>query len=94
MRTIGSGRCSRWYFTFNDLECTGPMTIEGLIYIQSSDNRHRPRQIEGYCENIPASVVRAGFHIGQCNGMSLGNGNTGWNSVSRIMIAEVPPSQQ
>ena len=70
------------------------MTIEGLIYIQSSDNPHRPRQIEGYCENIPSGVVRVGFHIGKCSGKTLGDGDTGWNSVSRIMIAEVPPAQQ
>ena len=70
------------------------MTVEGVVYTVSNDNQLRHRQIEGYCENIPVGEVRVGFHIGQCSGYSLGNGHTGWNSVSRIMIAEVPPAQQ
>ena len=90
-----SACCSRWFFTFNDQECTGPMEIDGIVYKDfTRDNPHRHRQIEGYCENIPAGEIRVGFHIGQCSGYSLGDGSTGWNSVSRIMIAEVPPAQQ
>ena len=69
------------------------MTIEGVVYLEFvDDNPLRHRQIEGYCENIAAGAVKVGFHIGQCG--SYSDGNTGWNSVSRIMIAEVPPAQQ
>ena len=71
------------------------MTIEGVVYGgPANDDPHRHRQIEGYCENIPAGQVTVGFNIGNCQGYSKSNGNTGWNSVSRIMIAEVPPSQK
>ncbi|XP_062506890.1 collagen triple helix repeat-containing protein 1-like isoform X2 [Corticium candelabrum] len=87
--------CSRWYFTFNGNECSGPMTIEGVVYSRLPDNPHRHRQIEGYCENIPAGQVTIGFNIGNCRYTSTTyNGETGWQSVSRIMIAEVPPSQK
>ena len=87
--------CSRWYFTFNGNECSGPMTIEGVVYgAPTNDNPHRHRQIEGYCENIPAGQVTIGFKIGNCKRYSINNGYTGWNSVSRIMIEEVPPSQK
>ncbi|XP_062503096.1 collagen triple helix repeat-containing protein 1-like isoform X1 [Corticium candelabrum] len=89
--------CSRWYFTFNGNECSGPMTIEGIVYGRpANDDPHRPRQIEGYCENIPAGQVTIGFNIGNCNKYTSTtyNGYTGWASVSRIMIAEVPPSQK
>ncbi|XP_062501922.1 collagen triple helix repeat-containing protein 1-like [Corticium candelabrum] len=89
--------CSRWYFTFNGNECSGPMTIEGVVYGDpANDNPHRHRQIEGYCENIPAGQVTIGFNIGNCNKLTSTtyNGYTGWKSVSRIMIAEVPPSQK
>ena len=34
-----------------------------------------------------------GFWIGKCESHSLGDGNTGWNSMSRIVIEEVPPPQ-
>lgn len=25
--------CQRWYFTFNGAECTGPLPIESIIYL-------------------------------------------------------------
>ncbi|XP_062514147.1 collagen triple helix repeat-containing protein 1-like isoform X2 [Corticium candelabrum] len=88
--------CSRWYFTFNGNECSRPMTIEGVVYSRLYDNPLRHRQIEGYCENIPAGQVTIGFNIGNCNkyASTTYDGYTGWISVSRIMIAEVPPSQK
>ena len=73
------------------------MTIEGVVYgSPANDDPHRHRQIEGYCENIPAGQVTIGFNIGNCNEWSSTtyDGLTGWQSVSRIMIAEVPPSQK
>ena len=69
------------------------MTIDGLMYGEPVNNwAHRHRHIEGYCENIPAGQVTIGFNIGNCKIHPTYNGNTGWNSVSRIMIAEVPSS--
>ena len=54
--------CSRWYFTFNGNECNGPMTIEGVVRgFPETDNSHRHRQIEGYCENFPAGQVTVAF---------------------------------
>ena len=101
MRVDGTGpKCNRWYFKFNGNECSGPMTIEAVVYNfwPSGNNpsllRHRP--FEGYCENIPQGAVRVELWVGKCGGgTSLGNAYTGWNSVSRIMIEEVsrPQSQ-
>ena len=86
--------CSRWYFTFDDRECTGPMTIEGTAQLQTSqDNPHRHCQIECYCENIPEGEIRVGLHIGQCSGKPVNDDDAGSSSVSRIMIVEVPPAQ-
>ena len=72
------------------------MTIEGVVHGLAHDDPHRHRQIEGYCENIPAGQVTIGFYIGNCNKRTstIYNGHTGYLSVSRIMIAEVPPSQK
>ncbi|XP_062511691.1 collagen triple helix repeat-containing protein 1-like isoform X2 [Corticium candelabrum] len=96
VRCTSGDCCSRWYFTFNGNECSGPMTIEGLVYSRLYDDPHRHRQIEGYCENIRAGQVTIGVNIGNCNKWTSRtyNGYTGWASVSRIMIAEVPPSQK
>ena len=35
--------CKCWYFTFNGAECSGPLTIDGLVYIGSgkSQDLHR-----------------------------------------------------
>ena len=71
------------------------MAIDGVVYSSDSNNPHRHRQIEGYCENIPAGEIRVGFYIGRCSGYSSdADGSSGWNSVSRIMIAEFPQAQQ
>ena len=90
--------CRRWYFTFNGAECSAPAAIDGIIYMVygtgGKKNLHRPRQIEGVCEKVHKGTVRVGFWIGQCgNGYKSGDALTGWNSVSRIYVEEVPPPQ-
>ncbi|XP_062519249.1 collagen triple helix repeat-containing protein 1-like [Corticium candelabrum] len=92
-----SACCSRWYFTFNGGECSGPMTIEGLVYSnRKGDSVHRHRQIEGYCENIPAGQIKVAFHVGKCARWTgtLYDAHTGWDSTSRIIIEETSPAQQ
>ena len=98
MRVNGNNRCNRWYFKFNGNECSGPMTIEALVYNRWSsgntniDQLHH-RSFEGYCENIPQGAVRVELWVGKCIGETLGDAYTGWNSVSRIMIEEVTRPQ-
>ena len=94
LRSFGSGVCSRWYFTFDGAECTVPATIEGIVYVTSTQvNPHRHRHIEGYCNQVPKGHIRVGFWIGKCENYDLGDGYTGYISMSRIVIEEVPPPQ-
>ena len=98
MRVEGtSSKCNRWYFKFNGNECSGPMTIEAAVYNywpSGNPNLLHHRSFEGYCENIPQGAVRVELWVGQCGGgFTLGNAETGWNSVSRIMIEEVSRPQ-
>ena len=97
MRVRGiSSKCNRWYFKFNGNECSGPMTIEAAVYNywpSGNPNLHHHRSFEGYCENIPQGAVRVELWVGKCSSFTLGNANTGWNSVSRIMIEEVSRPQ-
>ena len=97
MRVYGNVRCNRWYFKFNGNECSGPMTIEAAVLnIWSSVNRYElyhHRSFEGYCENIPQGAVRVELWVGKCSGQTLGDADTGWISVSRIMIEEVSRPQ-
>ena len=97
MRVDGSGsKCSRWFFKFNGNECSGPMTIEAVVYNSwpSGDpNLLHHRSFEGYCENIPQGAVTVQLWVGKCNGYSVHNAYTGWNSVSRIIIEEVSRPQ-
>ena len=98
MRVYGSGtKCNRWYFRFNGNECSGPMTIEAVVYNYWPSGAGNPtllhhRSFEGYCENIPQGAVRVELWVAQCRGYS-GNAYTGWTSVSRIMIEEVSRPQ-
>ena len=90
--------CRRWYFTFNDVECRKPLAIDGIVLIHDNHgkkdtNMHKTTQIAGYCEGISKGTVRVGFHVGNCAGYSTANAYTGWNSVTRIMIEEVPAPQ-
>ena len=97
MRVIGSPKCNRWFFKFNGNECSGPMTIEAVVYNNWSSgnpNLHHHRSFEGYCENIPQGTVRVELWVGSCPSCNtLGDAHTGWQSVSRIMIEEVSRPQ-
>ena len=98
MRVYGSSeKCNRWYFKFNGNECSGPMTIEAVVYNYwpsgTANNLLHHRSFEGYCENIPQGAVRVELWVRQCSGQHLGNARTVWNSVSRIMIEEVSRPQ-
>ncbi|XP_027060115.1 collagen triple helix repeat-containing protein 1-like [Pocillopora damicornis] len=86
--------CKRWFITFNGAECSGPMPIDAALWIRNRDeDNHRPGAIEGYCENIPKGRIRVAINIGNCPGRGDSDGYTGWNSVSRLIIEEVPKPQ-
>lgn len=89
--------CRRWYFTFNGVECSAPAAIDGIVYMvhgnSGKKNLHRVRQIEGVCEKVNKGIVRVGFWVGNCTGFGTADAGTGWNSVSRIYVEEVPPPQ-
>ena len=95
-RVHSNNKCNRWYFKFNGNECSGPMTIEALVYngwSSRNPNLLHHRSFEGYCENIPQGAVRVELWVGQCSSHTLGDATTGWNSVSRIMIEEASRPQ-
>ncbi|XP_071490012.1 collagen triple helix repeat-containing protein 1-like [Diadema antillarum] len=88
-----NGCCKRWYFTFNDNECS-PTPIDGVVYQTNTYymNLHRHRSIQGYCHNVAAGSVNVKFMVGDCSGYGNYDAYTGWNSASRIIIKEVPAS--
>ena len=90
--------CRRWYFTFNGAECSTPAAIDATVYMYKGtgsrlDNLHRPRHVEGVCDQIHKGKVRVGFWVGNCAGYGNADAYTGWNSVSRIYVEEMPPPQ-
>jgi len=87
--------CKRWFITFNGAECSGPLPIDAVWWIRTIDQgNHKSGSIEGYCENIHKGKIRVGINIGNCPSYGNADGHTGWNSVSRLIIEEVPRSQQ
>jgi len=91
-----NAKCNRWYFKFNGSECSGPLPIDSVVHNNwpgGLANNYRNHFFQGYCENLARGTVSVELWIGKCPGPPLGDANTGWNSVSRIMIEEVPPSQ-
>ena len=92
----GDDVCNRWYFKFNGNECSGPLSIESVVYYNWLNEVSiilRSHFFEGYCENLARGTVSVELWVGKCPNTSMGDAYTGWNSVSRIMIEEVPPSQ-
>ena len=87
--------CKRWYFTFNGAECSGPLPIDGIVYMEQGSGKdlHRVRHIEGHCNGIPKGTVRVGFWVGNCQSHTPANAYTGYISVSRIFVEEVPKAQ-
>ena len=69
--------------------------VEGIFYMKSTaEYPQRHRHIEGYCDQIPKGHIRVGFWIGKCTVHNMGESWTGYQSISRIVIEEVPPPQQ
>ena len=88
--------CKRWYFTFNGAECSAPLPIDGIVYLGGAStaiNTHRVRNIEGHCNNIHKGKVRVGFWVGNCQGYGNADAYTGYISVSRIYVGEIPKAQ-
>ncbi len=90
--------CKRWYFTFNGAGCSAPLPIDGVVYMEKGSGSnlkklHGVRHIEGHCNNIHKGKVRVGFWIGNCPGYGNADGYTGYKSVSRIFVEEVPKPQ-
>lgn len=46
--------------------------------------------VEGLCEGIGAGLVDVAIWVGTCSDYPKGDASTGWNSVSRIIIEELP----
>ncbi|XP_062321118.1 collagen triple helix repeat-containing protein 1-like isoform X1 [Osmerus eperlanus] len=89
--------CQRWFFTFNGAECNGPLPVESIIYLDqgspelnSTINIHRTSSVEGLCEGIKAGLVDVAIWVGTCADYPRGDASTGWNSVSRVIIEELP----
>ena len=90
--------CKRWYFTFNGAECSAPAAIDAVVYMRYGTgsrlkNLHRPRHVEGVCDKIHKGTVRVGFWVGNCKGFGSADAVTGWISVSRMFVEEIPPPQ-
>ena len=88
LRLLGCNTCcKRWFITFNGAECTGPLPIDAVVWNAKSDQDiHRLGFIKDYCNNIHKGRIRVGINIGNCAGYGNPKGQTGWNSVSRLVI--------
>ncbi|TRY95788.1 hypothetical protein DNTS_018336 [Danionella cerebrum] len=47
-------------------------------------------ELEGLCEGVQAGLVDIGIWVGTCADYPRGDASTGWNSVSRVIIEEMP----
>ncbi len=72
------------------------MTIESVLYTDwagGTPDNYRPHFFEGYCEILARGTIGVELWVGKCHGRTLNDAYTGWESMSRLIIEEVPPSQ-
>ncbi|KAL0171316.1 hypothetical protein M9458_031627, partial [Cirrhinus mrigala] len=48
--------------------------------------------VEGLCEGVRKGLVDVAIWVGTCGDYPHGDASTGWNSVSRVIIEELPLS--
>ena len=90
MRVSTETACNRWFFTFNDIECSTP--IHTTVY--SEGKLSSKTTFEGYCPGIEKGPVKVGLNVGSCTGYTGGDVHTGWDTVSRIIVEEVEPPKE
>ncbi|XP_070558712.1 collagen triple helix repeat-containing protein 1-like [Ptychodera flava] len=92
IRAVSSGgSCTRWYFTFDGAECSDPFPIDTVLHVHNSYNMHFGTSVEGLCFGIGAGRVDVEFRVETgCSNHAAADAYTGWESVSRIIIEEVP----
>ena len=100
--------CMRWFITINGEECTDPGPIDVAIRQDLTDinqdnwfDEYRPASIVGYCRNTTSSSLSAsphviGLSVGACVDTDAPTSEvmTGYNSVSRFIIQELPDQGQ
>ncbi|XP_067930638.1 collagen triple helix repeat-containing protein 1-like [Watersipora subatra] len=85
-----SEECCKFTFAINNVECSTPGPIEGIVSVNVYINLHRPILIEGICEEIPAGDVNLSVHVGKCKDqLSVGDCFFGWESSIHAMASEV-----
>ncbi len=88
----------RWYFTIDGQECSDPGPIDMVLFQTGNYHIVRTSQVTGVCREAGGSVLGAGakriqFQLMECPGFRglVYDAYTGWNSLSKVIIEEVPP---
>ncbi|XP_013405851.1 collagen triple helix repeat-containing protein 1-like [Lingula anatina] len=87
--------CSRWYFTFNDNECSNPGKIESIkfnVYYEALNEVvyfNNPFTVQGTCQGISAGDVTVTLKVGLCGLNYVGQETlTSWGTKTSLMIEE------
>ena len=95
--------CMRWFITIDDGECADPGPIDAVIWQDLSTgplsvqfDLRRPGTVAGICRGneggwLSPGEYTIGLTVGQCDDfLESFSVLTGYNSVSRFIIEEVP----
>ena len=99
--------CMRWFITIDGEECSNPGPIDVAVRQDLSElggdffDEYRPASVVGYCRGSASSNLTVGVHtiglsVGACVEGLLDTSQvmTGYNSVSRFIIEELPDENQ
>ena len=87
----GAGSCCRWALRVNGAQCDVP--VNGNVYINPAGNYHHHTTINGICNNVPAGNVNVESFIELCPGYGAADCYTGWNSMTALIVREVPAAE-
>ena len=84
--------CKRWFVTFDGKECV-PHSIDQSMFTSSSPNQgFYPLTLKGLCNINKRGLVKVGLSVGHCEDHKSNiNGDTGFQTTTRIFIEEVEP---
>ncbi|XP_013417801.1 uncharacterized protein LOC106178942 [Lingula anatina] len=85
--------CSRWYFTFNDNECSNPGEIESIKFNRYYESDkvvyyNSPFTVQGTCQGISAGDVTVALKVGSCTYYLAQETLTSWGTKTSLMIEE------
>lgn len=87
---MGLKNYAKWIFRFRFNSLGSLNVVPCAETVQVFPEMFLFTPVEGMCEGVKAGLVDIAVWVGTCSDYPKGDASTGWNSVSRVIIEELP----